>query len=103
MKFNVSELFKAKKDAIRKIPFTLASHAFLIMVFFIFLVIMVGALLFYQHGVWLARKVPEPAGTIVRFNEAAYKAILQEWQGRQQSLGEPLGEKYINPFYSVTP
>ncbi len=100
MIFSRKNLFGIKVEGIKNIPWVLASHAFLIIIFFIFLYLLVGVYLFYTYGILVEGEAPKIVDNTIEFNYSAYEGVLRAWEAKDQSFQESVNGIYPNPFSS---
>ncbi len=96
--FNNSSKLKTELRAAKEIPWFLASHAFLIIIFFIFLDILLGALLFQQYVIIPETKAPEQVENNIQFRYNLYQDVLKQWQSKDQSFQSTQDQILTNPF-----
>ncbi len=98
MIFGKSNTLGIKKDKIKKTLWILGSHAFLIILLFILLNLILGVFLFYKYVILVEIKEPEIIGRTVNFKYNIYQEVLKDWQIKGQSFEEFPDKKYLNPF-----
>ena len=77
-----SKVFKAK---IKKIVLAFGLHAFSLILFFVLVDILIGGFIFYNYVFLAENATPQTAGSILKFNNAAYQELLGQLQTREQS------------------
>src|SRR3989344_3646355 len=93
---NKSNISGIKMDDLKKIPWILGRHAFLVILVLIVCAIMGGIFLFYTYVV--SAKTSPVAGETVKFKYNTYQNVLKEWQLKEQKFEEFADKKYQNPF-----
>ena len=96
-------MFKAlfnQRNAIRKIPWIIGSHAFLIVLFLILFDLILGVSLFYAYVVLAEIQQPNVAGTTMQFNYKMYQKVLKQQEVEEKQFQEfsQSPEKEKNPF-----
>ena len=93
---------KVKIDAVKKIPWILASRAFLMLLIFILLALMLGAWVFYHYAILAETKTEQVTEKTILFKYSGYQTIVNEWQKKNLHLQESKNTVYTNPFI-ITP
>lgn len=88
-------------NIIKKLPLTLASHAFSLILLFILCDIMIGGFLFYQYVFLVTSYQPEALPSTVTFKSVLYQDVLNQWQAQQQTLQTDAKDASVNPFVSA--
>ena len=78
--FNKLNILKIKTDKIKKIPWVLASHAFLIILLFILLNLILGVYLFYKYVILVEIEQQKIAEKDIKFEYNAYQQVLKDSQ-----------------------
>lgn len=91
---NIDDL-KAKS---KKFLFAVGKDAFLVILFILIVEIIFAEILFYQYVLSVEIKEPSPQDGSVGFREKEYQSIVKEWQVREDSLKNSLGNAVSNPF-----
>ena len=76
----------------------LGSHAFLAVLVFILLTLILGDFLFYKYVILIEREEPKIVESNFKFEDNLYRKVLEEWRIKEQKLEKSLSEKYLNPF-----
>lgn len=98
---NISiKVYDACFQKIKKIPWIIGNHAFLMILIFVVLDILFIEFLFYQYLLLPEIRKP-PIGTpLVEFREDIYQTVLQK-SGERQKKSEQIGqESYTDPFHN---
>ncbi len=95
---NKLNILGIKAEKIKKIPWILASHAFLVILFFILFNLILGVFLFYKYVILAETKEQKIARETVKLEYNIYQEVLKEWQKKEQQFGESPDKKYLNPF-----
>ncbi len=95
---NIKKTFSKYGLVIKKIPWLLASHAFLFILVFVCLELVLGELLFYHYVSSPAHQQIQVTDTPAAFGEKTYQSVLGEWAKRQNVIDNFSQEKYNNPF-----
>ena len=83
---------------IKKLLWNFGKYAFLFIIIFILLYIVLGEFLFYRY-VFLANiKEPEITGSLTRFKENVYQSVLKELQDREDTFKSSSPKNYQDPF-----
>lgn len=70
----------------KKIIWFLGLHAFLLILFLIFVDFIFGGFVLYKY-IFLTEKLkPEITGSILKFNDKAYQKLIVEFQIREQNI-----------------
>lgn len=96
--FTIPPILQIKKDKIKKIPWVLASHAFLVILICIALFLLASMALFWQYILVVKNQVPEGIAQTTEFEYNAYEKILKEWETKERIFQETSDINYINPF-----
>ena len=76
------------------IPRFAAEHLFLVSLVLIFISSLLGLAAFYKYYVLLQKVEPELRIEPVKFQEAAYQKIVEEWQNRGEEFDQALTKEY---------
>lgn len=77
MKFSLEQLKLLPKKA-RELAWFLGLHAFSVILAFIFIGLIFGALIFFNYVFLAERRIPQTSGSVIKFNEKVYKEIMQK-------------------------
>ena len=107
MKFIIKKSFYSFKELsdtcakkIKEILWILGKNAFLCILIFILIDILIGEFLFYKYVISIDTKEPKVISTYDKFQENTYLSILEEWQKRED-ISENLfssDKNYTDPF-----
>lgn len=101
MKINLSKIpnkFAINFSKIGDILWFLGHRAFLIILFFVFIFAIFGAVVFYQKAYLPELENPSVDSALFKFKEDIYQKILAKWQERSRELEGSLEESYVSPF-----
>jgi hypothetical protein len=90
--------FKKILVGIKKIPWFLGAHAFLIILLLILVDMAFGAYLFYKYIYIIENQAPEMISGQVIFDEKNYQFILEQWKKREENFNKIEEENIKNPF-----
>lgn len=93
-------LLNSIKKGVKNIMWFLAQNAFLVVLIFILLEILLGEFLFYQYISLPRVRDPEITQVSLRFKKEVYKSVLSSWENREKSLTQFSIENLQNPFHS---
>ena len=85
-------------DKIKKIPWILGRNAFLFILIFILLSIILGQFLFYEYVFLVKIEEPKMSDITAKFQESIYRAVLRELDARESVFENPPQKNYPNPF-----
>ena len=83
--FITPHILKIKMNGM-KIPWRLASHAFLIVLILVLLDLLLGILLFYNYVLLVKVEEPKITGETIVFKSNTYQEVLKEWQLKKQEF-----------------
>ncbi|MBI1866249.1 MAG: hypothetical protein HY005_00470 [Candidatus Staskawiczbacteria bacterium] len=85
---------------IKKIPWILGKNAFLCILVFILIDILIGGLLFYKYVLLIDAQEPEISSVYSKFQENIYRSVAEEWQNRENIFKNllSLDKNYTDPF-----
>ena len=92
MKFT-SNILKGLGVRIKNILWSFGLHAFLLIIFFIFIDFILGGFVFYKYVFLAEQEEPQITGSILKFNNNAYQSVMAELQTKEQSTQEPIVNK----------
>jgi hypothetical protein len=94
---NTSHILKVFNEKIKNIIWTLGLHAFLLILFLVFIDIILGALVFYQYVFLAEQKEPNITQTVLKFDEKTYQDVLSQLQTAEQNSTKSPTVEPINP------
>lgn len=77
-----NNILKILSARIKKIIWVLGYRAFLIILLFIFIDLILGGFIFYKYVFLAEKQIPNASG-IIKFNDKAYQNVLEELQIRE--------------------
>ena len=89
---------KKYAHAIKLLPWVLGIHAFVCIIIFMVIVAGVGELLFYQYVTLVRTSTLQGQVSPTEFQENTYRAILQQWQDREETFKNTSVKDFKNPF-----
>ena len=90
--------FKKTLSGIKKIPWFLGNHAFLIILLLVLVDLFFGAYLFYKYIYIVKNQMPEVISGQVIFDEKNYQLILDQWKKREENFNKIEQENIKSPF-----
>ncbi|MBI3631461.1 MAG: hypothetical protein HY219_01165 [Candidatus Staskawiczbacteria bacterium] len=98
--YSFKELLDIYMKKIKEIPWILGRHAFLCILLFILIDILIGGFLFYKYVLLIEAKEVENVFVPNKFQENIYRFVIEEQQKRNSILENfPLLDKnYTDPF-----
>ncbi len=98
--YNFKKLLDTYIKKIKKIPWILGKNAFLYILIFILIDILIGEFLFYKYILLIETEEPKIVSISNKFQENIYQSVLEEWQNRENiSINLLLFDKnYTDPF-----
>jgi glucan phosphoethanolaminetransferase (alkaline phosphatase superfamily) len=99
MNFKIKNLLKIKKW-LKEVPWFLGRHAFLIILFFVFLSVAFGGFLYYNYVTVAKNSEPKYNSSAVSFSEDIYQMIQSQWNQDSQTLQKLLDKPVVSPFIS---
>lgn len=90
-----------KLAGIKKIPWMLATHAFLTILFLILITLLAGEALFYQYVVLAEGIQQDTVEKNTKFRYDAYEQVLNQWQLAEQDFELSKNTPYLNPFTAI--
>lgn len=96
--FDYKKIFMFFLDISRKFLWVIARDAFLFILVFILIAMVLGEFLFYHYIFLVEVNYPNTNDTVVRFKEDIYKSVIGELKNRENTFNNPLNENYQNPF-----
>jgi hypothetical protein len=95
---NSSSLLKWLSKNISGICWFLGRNAFMFILIFILLDLVIGEVLFYQYAFLAQVKDPEIVLQAVYFQENTYVSVLKEWKEKKLMFDNVSREVFQNPF-----
>ncbi|KKP32670.1 MAG: hypothetical protein A2312_02825 [Candidatus Staskawiczbacteria bacterium RIFOXYB2_FULL_32_9] len=90
--------FKKTLSGIKKIPWFLGTHAFLVILFLVLFDLLFGTYLFYNYIYIAKNQMPEMISGQIIFDEKNYQFILDQEKKREENFNK-IGEENIKtPF-----
>jgi len=89
---------KKVKEFLKKLVWIIGGNAVIVFVILIFLALILGGFAFYKYSFLVEKSEPKFTGEPLRFEEAAYQKISQEWQIRQKKFEQADLKEYPNLF-----
>lgn len=83
---------------IKKGLWFIGREAFLFILIFILLEIIIGELLFYNYVSSIEKISPQISSSVFEFKQEAYQSILKEWQERELIWKNISAKNYPDPF-----
>lgn len=98
--YSFKELLDRYIKKIKKIPWILGKNAFLYILIFILIDILIGEFLFYKYVLLIETEESKIISIFDKFHENIYQSILEEWQTRENiSINLLSSDKnYTDPF-----
>lgn len=90
--------FVKLKNSYRAFLTKLAERPLTTIIFLFLIVLVLGAILFYQYDILTKNAEPKGGGESIRFQQELYHQVLQEWQAREARFAQAGSQDYINPF-----
>jgi len=81
---SISDILEILKVVTKKVIWVLGLHAFLLILFFVFIEVIWGSFVFYKYAFLTEREAPGVAGEILKFDFKKYQRVLNELQSREQ-------------------
>lgn len=97
----IRKIINVAAAALKKVPWLLAQHAFLTILACLAVELLIGELLFYKYAASVNIQEPLALQSPVVFKEAAYQAVVKEWQERQAASSTNGQENISNPFQTT--
>lgn len=73
-------------SAVKKIPWFLGRHAFLVILILIAIDLILGALTFYKYVHLIKASQPQSLESQTIFKDGVYREILKDWENREHKL-----------------
>ncbi len=86
------------KSIFKKIPWFFGRHAFLVILFFVVLSLVLGASLFYNYIIIVEQKDPKINNSFLNFKKDTYQKIIRQWQANEQNSDQSENAEYQDPF-----
>ena len=86
---STSDISKMLIGRIEKTIWFLGLHAFLLILFLVFVDFMLGGFVFYKYVLMAEREEAVVTENIIKFNDTAYNTVLIELQTKEQSNQPP--------------
>ena len=83
---------------VKKLPWILGKHAFLIFLVLLFLFLIMGGFVFYKYNILIKNTEPKISEKTLQFEERAYQNVLAELQNREKRFNEAPQKEYKDPF-----
>ena len=82
---SAQDILKALNMRIKKILWLLGLHAFLLILFFIFVDFILGGFIFYKYVFLAEKEEPEITKNIIKFDYETYNYVLERLQAADQN------------------
>lgn len=92
------DFFIKFKNSSRIFLTRLAERSLTTIIFIFLIVLVLGAVLFYQYDILAKDAEPKSGAEAIRFQQELYQQVLQEWQAREARFAAAGSQSYINPF-----
>lgn len=96
--FDYKKILMFSLDISRKFLWVLARDAFLFILVFILIAMVLGEFLFYHYVFLVEVNYPNTNDTVVRFKEDMYKSVIGELKNRENTFNSPWEGSYQDPF-----
>lgn len=83
---STSNILKMLSKKSEKVFWALGLHAFLLILFLIFIDLILGSFIFYKYVFLIGDKSSETTGDIVKFDVNKYNHVLEELEIRNSSI-----------------
>ncbi len=83
--FNASKILFKCANGTKKILWILGSRAFWVILFFIFIDLILGGLVFYKYVFLAEKEKPAISQKIIKFDEKTYQEVLIKLQTKEQN------------------
>ena len=83
---------------VKKVLWILARHAFLFVLIFALLTVIIGEFMFYSYIILPESKIVDPSSNMIKFQEEDYKSVIEEQKIRESIFKGSLKSQYQNPF-----
>ena len=103
MKITSKETATKIGRALLKIPITAAYHSRITDAFLFLVVLLIGALLFYQYSVVPQKEEPHVLEGIFLLREGSHNELLQIWQELELKFKAANTKEYPDPFKKTIP
>lgn len=90
--------FKKVTAVVKKLPCFLALNAFLVILILILVDVLIGGFLFYKYIYLPEKQSPQNNLSQLIFNDKGYRAVLEEWQKRENTFSKGIDVELKNPF-----
>jgi len=90
------------KNILKKLPWVLGKHPFLVFLLLTTLSLGWGVFLFYKYSFLAEKMEPEMPKREVQFTEELHQKILKEWEKREKRFKEADTKNYPNLFNPVS-
>lgn len=88
------------KNFLKRLPKLLAVHPFATFLVLLAVDLILSSFIFYKYVFLIERLEVQNFGNILKFDEATYQEVLNEWQQREEALKDIDSKIYPNPFES---
>ncbi len=88
----------AYKKKIEVLPWIIGTHAFLSILIFILLDIILGMILFFNYALLAKFEAPENVVISTKLQESTYRSVLDSLQARENVFNNSSKENYTDPF-----
>lgn len=95
---NSKNILDLLKHGALKVVWFFGKNAFLFILIFIALSMLLGEFLFYKYVYLVKISEPEISLMPTKFNKQVYDSVLEEWEYRETIFKNTLRKNYINPF-----
>jgi len=89
---------KGTKGSFKKILLKLGERAFLIFLGLFIIVLILGAVIYYQYNILAKKKEVQAIKEPLQFQEKTYQSVFRIWQEREKKIEEAGLKEYSNPF-----
>lgn len=96
------DLLKLRASKIKRIPQFLGENAFIFILIFILIEVILGELIFYKYIFSAKIHEPQTTDSLIEFRENIYQSVLREQQKRKEMFENSLREAYPDPFFPVS-
>ena len=94
---SISDVSKTLAAKTKKILWILGLHAFLLILFLVFVDFILGSFIFYKYVFLAEKEEPKVTENILKFDDKAYQEVLGELQAREQGNEESSAANQPNP------
>jgi len=100
MKIKNPQILSEKIKFLRKLPFFLAKHLFILCLLAVFLAIVFSAIIFYNYVLKAENFKPVNIKVSSFFNEKNYETAKNFWEAQETAFIEADSKVFTNPFSS---